>query len=236
MSEAADGRTPDDAAAPAGLSPEHAGESGPSPEQPSEHAGPSPEHATAQAAPAAAEAAGPRGRLPAARPEPAGPPSRVCGRCRRAPSAVAHFCESCGAFLEAPDVGTLATARRRLGAAFLDSAFQGGGPLVSLLPLLAPRSPAVMGLVGLISTGYWLFSAYLWSKGTTPAKRALEMRVVTADGEPAGFVRMALRETVGKGISTAVLGLGLLAIPSDRERQGWHDKIFGTFVVREDDD
>jgi uncharacterized RDD family membrane protein YckC len=61
------------------------------------------------------------------------------------------------------------------------------------------------------------------------------MEVITEDGDPPGFVRMALRETIGKWISTISLGLGLLAIPFDRNHQGWHDKLFHTFVIHDDE-
>lgn len=44
----------------------------------------------------------------------------------------------------------------------------------------------------------------------------------------------ALREVVGKLISSAVLGLGYLWVIWDKEKQGWHDKIAGTHVVHVD--
>jgi uncharacterized RDD family membrane protein YckC len=37
---------------------------------------------------------------------------------------------------------------------------------------------------------------------------------------------------IGQGMSFLVLGLGFLMIAFSREKQGLHDKIAGTYVVR----
>ncbi|MGD8278564.1 MAG: RDD family protein [Gemmatimonadota bacterium] len=145
------------------------------------------------------------------------------------------FCRSCRSFLEAPDVGKLARPRRRLLAAFLDSVFQDGGSIGSILGPLLIGSGAAHAVVAVLSTTYWILTLYLWTKGTTPAKRALDMDVIREDGEPAGFFRMAFRETIGKVISWMVLGLGILSVPIDRNHQGWHDKMAGTFVVHDEE-
>jgi uncharacterized RDD family membrane protein YckC len=46
---------------------------------------------------------------------------------------------------------------------------------------------------------------------------------------------MAFRETIGKVLSMMVFGLGLLAIPFNKEKRGWHDRMFGTWVVFDDE-
>ncbi len=162
-------------------------------------------------------------------------PGQTCLRCGAVHHRTAVFCPTCGSYLEAPDVGKLATPKRRLVAALLDSAFQDGGLLGSAFgPLLIGYGRA-HAIVAVLSTAYWGLTLYMWSKGTTPAKRALDMDVIQEDGEPAGFFRMAFRETIGKVISWAVFGLGILAVPLDRNHQGWHDKMAGTFVVHDEE-
>lgn len=158
-----------------------------------------------------------------------------CSRCDAPTTHHARFCPECLSYLPAPDIGRLASAKRRLGAEVLDSMFQDGGLIGSLLGPLIVRSGAGMAVVSVVSTVYWVYTLFRWSHGTTPAKHLLRMSVITEDGEPAGFWRMAFRETIGKTISAVVFGLGLLAIPYDKERQGWHDKMFGTWVVVEDE-
>ena len=159
----------------------------------------------------------------------------VCTNCNAVAPAAARFCRACGFYLPSPDVGRLASVSRRLGAAILDEGIKGGGWLGPLLwPAVLP-SGSGRTVVAILSALYWITSLMHWARGTTPAKRLLRMVVVTEDGEPAGFVRMALRETIGKAISMAVVGLGMLSIPIDAERRGWHDKLFGTWVVHEEE-
>ena len=47
-----------------------------------------------------------------------------------------------------------------------------------------------------------------------------------------GSSRVLIRETVGKLVSAIVLFIGFIWILFDDNRQGWHDKIGGTFVVK----
>ena len=80
-----------------------------------------------------------------------------------------------------------------------------------------------------------LFLAYRvahWSwRGTTVGGIICRLRVVRTDGVPIRFTEAAVRG-LGSILSTLVFGLGWLWILWDAERQAWHDKIAGTFVVR----
>ena len=44
--------------------------------------------------------------------------------------------------------------------------------------------------------------------------------------------RAAVREILGKLISTIVLFIGFLWIAFDDKKQGWHDKLASTYVVK----
>lgn len=72
-----------------------------------------------------------------------------------------------------------------------------------------------------------------WGRfGTTPGKLLLELRVVDArTGERPGLVRAFIRY-VGYFVSFLTLGLGFVWIAFDRRRQGLHDKLAGTRVIR----
>jgi uncharacterized RDD family membrane protein YckC len=66
----------------------------------------------------------------------------------------------------------------------------------------------------------------------TPGMMALNMRIVRVeDGAPIDFAKAGLR-LVGFVISYAAFCLGLIWAGFDPRKQGWHDKIAGTFVVR----
>ncbi len=72
-------------------------------------------------------------------------------------------------------------------------------------------------------------------KGQTPGKWVAGIIVVDEEGRVPGVAMAIPREMVGRVISIAALGLGLAWIIPDKKRQGWHDKIAGTYVVRKTD-
>jgi uncharacterized RDD family membrane protein YckC len=76
---------------------------------------------------------------------------------------------------------------------------------------------------------HWLF---IGLKGQTPGKMAVGIKVVDSRGFPPGLGNAALREVPGKIISYVVIYLGFLWIIWDQRKQGWHDKIANTYVVR----
>ena len=75
---------------------------------------------------------------------------------------------------------------------------------------------------------YWVPTAL---SGQTPGKRLMGIRVVNAQGEPPGFARAAMRELLGKAVSTLVLYLGYLMALFHPEKRALHDLIGGTWVV-----
>jgi uncharacterized RDD family membrane protein YckC/methionine-rich copper-binding protein CopC len=118
----------------------------------------------------------------------------------------------------------------RMGAGFLDVVIVGfltgiaHGPLGFLLGILT--GPPV-GLV--IALAYF---AGMWTwKGTTIGGIVLKLQVVRSDGGPLTFV-VALVRGLAAALSVAVLFLGFLWIAWDKDKQGWHDKIAGTEVIR----
>jgi uncharacterized RDD family membrane protein YckC len=84
-------------------------------------------------------------------------------------------------------------------------------------------------IMAAIGIGYY---TYFFGRGETPGMRLVEIRLVRADGvEPVGLGRGFLR-WAGMEISGIVLLLGYAWVLIDKKRQGWHDKIAGTYVVR----
>jgi uncharacterized RDD family membrane protein YckC len=77
--------------------------------------------------------------------------------------------------------------------------------------------------------GYFI---YFWGMGQTPAMRRLGLQVVDATtGAPIGFGRAALRY-VGYLLSALACDVGLIWAAFDPRKQGWHDKIARTVVIR----
>ena len=83
--------------------------------------------------------------------------------------------------------------------------------------------------------GWWtLYFAILmpWMKGQTPGKRALGVRVVRLDGQPVTWWH-AFERAGGYAAGLATGTLGFLQIYWDANRQGIHDKVAGTVVIRD---
>jgi uncharacterized RDD family membrane protein YckC len=93
--------------------------------------------------------------------------------------------------------------------------------------LSAVLIPALIG--ALISYGYYTI---MTARGGTLGKMAFGLRVIKEDGSNPGFGRALLRSTIGYWISAAIFYLGFIWIGIDERKQGWHDKLSGTYVVR----
>jgi uncharacterized RDD family membrane protein YckC len=127
------------------------------------------------------------------------------------------------------NVGELASPARRLGAGLLDGCLPA---LVfwSIVIGAAASHSTTMFVVLILGYGVWAF--VLFARGMTPGKWTLGTQVVKRDGRPADFLTMFVREAFGKPISGLVFMLGWIWILIDKDRQGWHDKLVGTYVVR----
>ena len=68
-------------------------------------------------------------------------------------------------------------------------------------------------------------------KQTTLGGVVCHIRLVRVDGMPLSFADSLVRGLAGI-FSLLVVGLGALWILRDPERQAWHDKIAGTYVVK----
>jgi uncharacterized RDD family membrane protein YckC len=94
-----------------------------------------------------------------------------------------------------------------------------------------PTSTQYQGLSLLFQAAYF---TYFWSaagKGQTLGSRALNIRVVKTDGSFLDYAGAFLR-FVGFVISCMVFFIGVIWAAFDAQKQGWHDKIAGTYVVK----
>lgn len=79
----------------------------------------------------------------------------------------------------------------------------------------------------------FLYYGYFWStNGQSPGKKLMGVMVVQKDGGSMSFVKAGLRGTLGYWISGLIFGLGFIWAIFDADNETWHDKIFGTRVVR----
>jgi uncharacterized RDD family membrane protein YckC len=77
--------------------------------------------------------------------------------------------------------------------------------------------------------------AVIWfwrSKQATPGKMALGLRVVDADSGQTLSAAQGVGRYFAYIVSTIPFGLGFIWIAFDRRKQGWHDKLAHSVVVR----
>jgi uncharacterized RDD family membrane protein YckC len=68
----------------------------------------------------------------------------------------------------------------------------------------------------------------------TPGKLVLGLRIVDAETGGTPTIGRLVVRYVGYLVSALPLGLGYLWVLWDPRRQGWHDKMAGTLVIREE--
>ena len=115
----------------------------------------------------------------------------------------------------------------RMGAGFLDLVIVGiltgmGDSLFDRLPGHPPY--------GLLVTLAYFAGMWAW-KGRTVGGAVLNLKVVRLDNGPLTFPVALVRGLVA-ALSALVFFLGFLWIAWDPDKQGWHDRIAGTVVIR----
>jgi uncharacterized RDD family membrane protein YckC len=75
------------------------------------------------------------------------------------------------------------------------------------------------------------FIGFWTAQGATPGKIVMGLRVIRQDGNPVDGSTAAFRY-VGYMISGLAIGLGFLWILWDPNKEGWHDKIAKTRVIK----
>ncbi len=83
----------------------------------------------------------------------------------------------------------------------------------------------VAGALGIVYIiGFWVW------RGQTPGKMLMFVKIQSTDEKPITFGRSLMRYFAYLA-SSIPLGIGFLWILWDTKRQGWHDKIAGTYVI-----
>jgi uncharacterized RDD family membrane protein YckC len=101
----------------------------------------------------------------------------------------------------------------------------------------AVPDPLVLGSVrasGLaVLAAFWVYLVVTTgTTGGTLGKHAVRLRVVTTGLERPDWLTVVFREVIGRVIVAATLGIGYLWIAVDPRKQGWHDRIADTLVLK----
>ena len=97
--------------------------------------------------------------------------------------------------------------------------------LAMLMPMIG-LSVVISVAVGAAYEGY-----FLSTRGATPGKMAMGLRVVRADGQPISF-GLAVGRFFASWVSGAILLIGYIMAAFDLEKRALHDHICGTRVIR----
>ena len=79
--------------------------------------------------------------------------------------------------------------------------------------------------------GFLYFTSFNGSRGATPGKQLLGLRIVREDGSPLGYGRAFLRRAA-ELVSALTLGAGYLMVAFHPEKRALHDLLAGTRVIR----
>ena len=91
------------------------------------------------------------------------------------------------------------------------------------------QTTATTVLTVLIAPGYFIL--FVGWRGQTVGKMLLGLKVIQVTGEEVGYAR-ALVRWMGQCLGLLLFGLGFLMVAISRRKQGLHDKLAGTSVVR----
>jgi len=96
------------------------------------------------------------------------------------------------------------------------------------------RLDPIAGANGLGTLIGLVYFVALWSStggGQTIGMRILNLKVIRTDGSELTLIQAVIRY-VGFIISAIPFCIGLIWVAFDADKQGWHDKIAGTYVVK----
>jgi uncharacterized RDD family membrane protein YckC len=157
-----------------------------------------------------------------------------CPSCEKSISRAALACQYCGTSFVKEKQRTLTGYGVEYGgfwlrflALFIDGILLGIPNFIIGEVVADQYSAAAMQIAfSLIYTvGFWTV------EGATPGKLVLGLRIVDADGNQIG-VGQALLRYFGYFLDGVTLGVGYLMIVFSEKKQGLHDQIASTYVVR----
>lgn len=104
------------------------------------------------------------------------------------------------------------------GREYLNSEAIFAGPADFLLQVVVPAIAVIT---------FWIY------KSATPGKIAIRATIVDARTGKAPSTGQLIGRYLGYYVSVIPLGLGIIWVAFDAKKQGFHDKLAGTVVVRE---
>ena len=102
-----------------------------------------------------------------------------------------------------------------------------GGEINDQVMALAGYSSAII----VMASGFLYFTLFVGSRGQTPGKLLFGLRIVRVNGQEMTYGRACLRSLCWI-LSLLLFSVGFLMIAFTRQKQGLHDMLTGTYVIR----
>lgn len=90
----------------------------------------------------------------------------------------------------------------------------------------------ILNLIASLLLPYLYLSWLTYKYGGTPGKLIGGMEVVDENGKHLTFGKSLFRHYIGYAVSLLFFGLGFFWVIKDPKKQGWHDQMTGSYVVR----
>jgi uncharacterized RDD family membrane protein YckC len=103
--------------------------------------------------------------------------------------------------------------------------------LEELQQLQASSSSSLIALFSLLFSLFYYLIFWVNYDGATPGKRLMAIKIIKDDGSKLTYSVSIIRY-FGIILSSLPLGLGFFWVIWDKKKQGWHDKIAKTLVVK----
>jgi uncharacterized RDD family membrane protein YckC len=87
------------------------------------------------------------------------------------------------------------------------------------------------GLNTLVGLAYFMYFWSVYGHGQTVGNRVMKLRVIKTDGSELTLTDTFLRY-VGLLLGFLCVFIGVIWVAFDANKQGWHDKIANTYVVK----
>jgi len=120
----------------------------------------------------------------------------------------------------------------RVVAFIIDSILVGvvNSILAAILSSSTSGRTGIQTLLGIIYFTYFWSASSPWP-GQTVGDKLLNLRVIRTDGTDLTIVQALIRY-VGLFVSFLVIFIGVIWVAFDPNKQGWADKIAGTYVIK----
>ena len=149
-----------------------------------------------------------------------------CKNCGNSLDAGVEFCPVCGT-----SVSSGQTVSEQTSASLNIDVMPERTGAIAIRILIS--SISFTGLLSLISPILFILDLVLMRSGQDWTAKIFSLRVIRTNGDIAGLAHMFTRTTVSI-LSYLVFGLGFITAYFDSDKQTWHDKIMGTYVVKDE--